>query len=61
MTAPDAVRILLTRIANEGALPFSLAPTREAQDAWFVTKVREAMNELPPPIVDKEVSSRFAA
>ncbi len=35
----DAVRILLTRTANEGALPLELLSGSEADDAWFRTKV----------------------
>ena len=43
ITVSEAVRILLTRTANEGALPFALVSTSDgaAQDAWFRAKVRE--------------------
>ncbi|WP_404714214.1 type II toxin-antitoxin system RelB/DinJ family antitoxin [Sphingomonas sp. MMS24-J13] len=43
LTVSDAVRILLTRIAHEGRLPFELAADREAYDAWFRAKVYEAL------------------
>lgn len=33
MTVSDAVRILLTRTANEGALPFALSVDTAAHDA----------------------------
>ena len=42
ITVSDAVRILLTRTANEGALPFVLS-SNAAHDAWFRAKVREAL------------------
>jgi DNA-damage-inducible protein J len=34
LTVSDAVRILLTQIDNEGALPFPLATDPAAHDAW---------------------------
>ena len=43
LTVSDAVRILLTRIANEGALPFPLATDSAAHDAWFRAKVQQAL------------------
>lgn len=45
LTISDAVRILLTRIANEGALPFDFAVDPKVHDAWFRAKVREALND----------------
>jgi toxin ParE1/3/4 len=39
MTVSDAVRILLTRTANEGALPFPLVADAAAHDTWFRSKV----------------------
>ncbi len=42
LTVSNAVRILLTRTANEGALPLELFSGSEAHDAWFRTKVLEA-------------------
>ncbi|MEW6169533.1 MAG: type II toxin-antitoxin system RelB/DinJ family antitoxin [Pseudomonadota bacterium] len=55
LTVSDAVRILLTRIAKEGALPFTLAVDPAAHDAWFRAKVQEASGpnaadrRSPPP------------
>ena len=43
LTVSDAVRILLTRIVNEGGLPVGLTVDPETHDAWFRAKVREAM------------------
>jgi addiction module RelB/DinJ family antitoxin len=35
LTVSDAVRILLTRTANEGVLPFTQANNAAAHDMWF--------------------------
>ncbi len=43
ITVSEAVRILLTRTANEGALPFALTGDGAAHDAWFRAKVQEAL------------------
>lgn len=59
ITVSDAVRILLTRTANEGALPFALA-NDAAHDAWFRAKVQEALNDPRPAIPREEVEARFA-
>ena len=54
LTLSDAVRILLTRVATEGGLPAGLAVDREAHDAWFRTKVREALDDLRTPVPHSE-------
>ncbi|WP_025661446.1 type II toxin-antitoxin system RelB/DinJ family antitoxin [Rhizobium sp. IBUN] len=59
LTVSDAVRILLTRTANEGALPLELLSS-EAHDAWFRTRVLEALNDTRPDIPDNEVEAHFA-
>lgn len=59
ITISDAVRILLTRTANEGALPFALA-TDPAHDAWFRARVREALDDPRPPIPQEKVEAHFA-
>lgn len=43
LTLSDAVRILLTRVAAEGGLPAGLTTDPDAYDAWFRTKVQEAL------------------
>ena len=48
LTLSDAVRILLTRIAAEGGLPAGLTVDSKAYDAWFRTKVREALGDPHP-------------
>ena len=60
ITVSDAVRILLTRTANEGALPFALAPNAAEHDAWFRAKVREALNDPRPGIPHERVEAHFA-
>ena len=59
ITVSDAVRILLTRTANEGALPFALANNAPAHDAWFRAKVQEALDDPRPGIPHKKVESHF--
>lgn len=61
LTVSDAVRILLTRTANEGALPLELISTSEAHDAWFRAKFLEALADTRPDIDDDEVETDFAA
>jgi DNA-damage-inducible protein J len=60
ITVSDAVRILLTRTANEGALPFELTSTTAAHDAWFRAKVQEAIRDPRPAMPHREVEARFA-
>ncbi len=60
MTVSDAVRILLTRTAHEGALPFPLNANGASYDAWFRAKVQEALDDPRPDVSDEEVSAYFA-
>jgi DNA-damage-inducible protein J len=60
LTVSDAVRILLTRTANEGALPLELLSGSEEHDAWFRTKVLEALNDTRPDVSDDEAETHFA-
>ncbi|TAL87982.1 MAG: type II toxin-antitoxin system RelB/DinJ family antitoxin [Rhodanobacter sp.] len=59
MTVSDAVRILLTRTANEGALPFALSVDPAAHDAWFRTKVQQALDDPRPATPHDQVEARF--
>jgi DNA-damage-inducible protein J len=59
LTVSDVVRILLTRTANEGALPLELISGSEAHDAWFRSKVLEALNDTRPDVPDDEVTPHF--
>jgi DNA-damage-inducible protein J len=63
ITVSDAVRILLTRTAKEGALPFALTQSPAAQadhDAWFRAKVREALDDSRPSVRHETVEAHFA-
>jgi DNA-damage-inducible protein J len=60
LTVSDAVRILLTRTANEGTLPLELLTGNEAHDAWFRAKVLEAINDTRPDVSDEEAEAHFA-
>ena len=60
LTVSDAVRILLTRTANEGALPMALLTPDEEYDAWFRAKVQEALDDPRPPISGEDVEAYFA-
>jgi DNA-damage-inducible protein J len=60
ITVSDAVRILLTRTANEGALPFELLQSPEAHDKWFRAKVQEALDDPRPRIPNDQVKVYFA-
>jgi DNA-damage-inducible protein J len=57
LTVSDAVRILLTRTANEGALPLELLSNSPAHDAWFRSKVLEALGDRWPDIADVDAHS----
>lgn len=61
LTVSDVVRILLTRTANEGALPIELTGDSEAHDLWFRKKVLEALADVRPDVPDDHVRKRFAA
>jgi len=60
ITVSDAVRILLTRTANEGALPFALTQNAATHDAWFRAKVQEALDDPRPAIPHEKVEAHFA-
>jgi DNA-damage-inducible protein J len=60
LTVSDAVRILLTRTAREGALPFELTADPQAYDAWFRAKVRQALEDTRPDVRHEDVEAEFA-
>ena len=61
LTVSDVVRIVLTRIANEGSLPIELTVNRDKYDAWFRAKVTEALRDQRSDLPHQEVEARFAA
>lgn len=60
LTVSDAVRILLTKTANEGMLPFQLTSDAVVYDRWFKAKVQEALDDKRPSIPRAEVERHFA-
>lgn len=60
LTVSDAVRILLTRTAREGALPLELISNSSAYDAWFRAKVQQALDDTRPDIDDADAEAHFA-
>lgn len=61
LTVSDAVRILLTRVAKEGALPAGLTVEPDAHDAWFRAKVMQALDSKEPPTAHDDVERHFAS
>ena len=61
MTVSDAVRILLTRTAREGAIPIELMVDEAAYDSWVRAKVQEALDDPRPDIPHEDVEAEFAA
>lgn len=60
LTVSDAVRILLTRIATEGALPAGLTTDPDTYDAWFKAKVQEALDDTRTPVSHADVTAHMA-
>lgn len=60
-TVSDAVRILLTRIANDGGLPPGLTTDPQTYDEWFRAKVQEALDDPRPAVSDNDARMRLAA
>jgi DNA-damage-inducible protein J len=61
LTVSDAVRILLTRVAREGALPAGLTANPEAYDKWLRAKVQEALDDTRPPASQAQVMDEAQA
>ncbi len=61
ITVSDAVRILLTRTAKEGAPPFPLTMDLAAHDAWFRAQVQAALDDDRPAVPRARVEAHFAA
>jgi DNA-damage-inducible protein J len=61
LTISDAVRILLTRVVKEGALPAALTADQDAYDHWFREKVREALADTRPAHSSKRVMDEAQA
>ena len=61
LTISDAVRILLTRVAEEGGLPAGLTANPEVYDAWFRAKVQEALADSRPTVSHRQVMDEVQA
>ncbi len=61
LTVSDAVRILLTRVVKEGALPAGLTADPEAYDTWFRAKVNEALADIGPTVTHRRVMDEAQA
>ena len=54
LTVSDAVRILLTRVTQEGGLPVGLTTDPQAYDAWFRDKVKQALADVQPAVPQQQ-------
>jgi len=61
MTVPEAVRILLTRVAREGAESVGLVGDQDSYDKWLCTQVQEAMDDPSPFIPHEQVMVEMQA
>ncbi|MBM9538629.1 type II toxin-antitoxin system RelB/DinJ family antitoxin [Desulfobulbus alkaliphilus] len=61
LTVSDAVRILLTRVANEGGLTAGFTTDRDIHDAWFRAKVQEALADPRLSVPYDQVENHFTA
>jgi DNA-damage-inducible protein J len=61
LTVSDAVRILLTRVARDGALPPGLLADQNSYDEWFRAKVREALADERPAVQHMQVMDEAQA
>ncbi|GHT89811.1 hypothetical protein AGMMS49545_21330 [Betaproteobacteria bacterium] len=61
LSLSDAVRILLTRVVKEGALPAGLTADASAYDAWFRAKVQEALDAPRPSVPHQQVMNEAQA
>jgi len=61
MPPPYPVRILLARVAREGALPAVPTTDPQSHDTWFRAKVREALEDTGPTIPHAQVMSEAQA
>jgi DNA-damage-inducible protein J len=61
LTVSDAVRILLTRVSQEGGLPAGLTADPQAYDQWFRAKVQDALADTRPVIPHQQVMDEAKA
>ena len=61
LTVSDAVRILLTRVAQEGGLPAGLTADPDAYDVWFRSKVQQALADTSSTVPHRQVMDEAQA
>jgi len=61
MTVPDAVRIMLTRVAKEGAESVGLVCDQDSYDKWLCAQVQEALDDPSPRIPHRQVMDELQA
>jgi DNA-damage-inducible protein J len=59
LSVSDVIRMALTKVAREKALPAGRAMSEAAHDAWFRAKVQEALNDPRPGISNEEAKRRM--
>lgn len=60
LTVSDVMRIVLTRVAKEGALAAGFTVGAAAHDAWFRAMVQEALDDPRPAMPHEKVEAHFA-
>jgi DNA-damage-inducible protein J len=61
LTVSDAVRILLTRVSQEGGLPAGLTADPQVYDQWFRAKVQDALADTRPAVPHQQVMDEAKA
>ena len=60
LSVSDAVRILLTRVAQDGMLPSGLIPDAALHDAWVRRSILQALESKDKDLSQAEVKALFA-
>ena len=61
LSVSDAMRIVLTRTATEGRFPIEMLTDQKDYDAWFKSKVMEALDDVEQDMDHHDVKSSFHA
>ena len=61
LSVSDAMRIVLTRTATEGRFPVEIIADQADYDAWFKSKVMEALEDEEHDMDHHDVKSSFHA
>jgi DNA-damage-inducible protein J len=60
LTVSDVVRIVLTRTANEGELPFALQHNTADHDARFRARVQDALKNSAPGMASDRLEQPYS-